>query len=160
MKVVLGTQHRENYGAHDWDGEGECPQYWKCKGGDTYVVHDVSIAQAMDERFWTFLREAIESDSDYFQEFVIGSDLVDDIDYDPSEWIEEWDSVIDLRLVDGVVHATREKSFDWRSDEFVGQVQTWKQVEGRQEDMLLEYVRADGSRISYKDWRAQQEAAA
>jgi len=26
----------ENYGAHDWDGEGECPQYWKFKGGEDY----------------------------------------------------------------------------------------------------------------------------
>ena len=37
MKLVIQTQFKENYGAHDWDGEGECPQYWKFKGGETYV---------------------------------------------------------------------------------------------------------------------------
>ena len=38
MYIVFQTQHRENYGAHDWDGKGECPQYWKFKGGDTYIA--------------------------------------------------------------------------------------------------------------------------
>ena len=38
MKLVIHTQFKENYGAHDWDGKGECPQYWKFKGGSTYVV--------------------------------------------------------------------------------------------------------------------------
>ena len=38
MIIVVETQYRENYGAHSWDGEGECPQYWKNKGGETYIV--------------------------------------------------------------------------------------------------------------------------
>ena len=25
MMLVIDTQYMENYGAHDWDGEGECP---------------------------------------------------------------------------------------------------------------------------------------
>ena len=39
-KIVLValTQSRENYGAHDWDGEGSCPDYWKNKGGNEFVV--------------------------------------------------------------------------------------------------------------------------
>ena len=45
MKVVIYTQFRENYGAHDWDGKGECPQYWKNKGGSCYVV-EASLNQA------------------------------------------------------------------------------------------------------------------
>ena len=36
MKLYIQTQYMENYGAHDWDGTGECPQYWKFKGGDDY----------------------------------------------------------------------------------------------------------------------------
>jgi hypothetical protein len=38
MKLVISTQVYENYGAHDWDGTGECPQYWKAKGGSDYVI--------------------------------------------------------------------------------------------------------------------------
>jgi hypothetical protein len=35
---MLITQYRENYGAHTWDGKGECPQYWKSKGGMEYFI--------------------------------------------------------------------------------------------------------------------------
>ena len=38
IRLVFQTQYLENYGAHCWDGEGECPQRWKPKGGSTYVV--------------------------------------------------------------------------------------------------------------------------
>ena len=51
MKAVIQTQFLENYGAHDWDGEGECPQRWKPKGGDTYII-DMTIRQNMDIEFW------------------------------------------------------------------------------------------------------------
>ena len=44
-KLVIQTQFKENYGAHDWDGKGECPQYWKFKGGDTYVVENLTSTQ-------------------------------------------------------------------------------------------------------------------
>lgn len=37
-ELLIITQCYENYGAHDWDGTGECPQYWKAKGGDEYLV--------------------------------------------------------------------------------------------------------------------------
>ena len=43
--LVIHTQYRENYGAHDWDGKGECPQYWKFKGGSTYFVTDLTTNQ-------------------------------------------------------------------------------------------------------------------
>ena len=36
MMLVIDTQYCENYGAHGWDGEGECPQHWKFKGGSHY----------------------------------------------------------------------------------------------------------------------------
>jgi hypothetical protein len=33
----------ENYGAHDWNGEGECPQRWKFKGGSEYKILGVPL---------------------------------------------------------------------------------------------------------------------
>ena len=63
MKLVIQTQFRENYGAHDWDGKGECPQYWKFKGGDTYIV-DVSLAEAQDKSFYASVAKCIEHKSD------------------------------------------------------------------------------------------------
>ena len=43
MMLVIRTQFMENYGAHDWDGTGECPQYWKMKGGSEYKVINVPL---------------------------------------------------------------------------------------------------------------------
>ena len=43
--LVIWTQYRENYGAHTWDGEGDCPQHWKNKGGSTYVFENVTPKQ-------------------------------------------------------------------------------------------------------------------
>ena len=38
-------QYAENYGAHDWDGEGQCPQYWKMKGsGEVLAMQNVTLA--------------------------------------------------------------------------------------------------------------------
>ena len=160
MKVVVQTQHRENYGAHDWNGEGECPQYWKCKGGSTYVVHGVTVAQAQSDEFWNTLWAAVEHSSESFQEFVIHSELVDECDYNVADHCAEWDSPIDLTLVDGAFRATRREDFSYVSDDgIVASEKTWTQVAGRQEDFLLEYIFQDGSRISYRDWVAQQEAA-
>ena len=41
--LVIRTQFMENYGAHDWDGTGECPQYWKMKGGSEYKITNVPL---------------------------------------------------------------------------------------------------------------------
>ena len=64
MKAIIQTQHMENYGAHDWDGEGECPQRWKPKGGSTYIV-DMTIRHNMDIEFWKHLMSHIEYSTDY-----------------------------------------------------------------------------------------------
>ena len=40
MKTTLQitAQYEENYGAHDWNGEGQCPQYWKNKGSQVFTL--------------------------------------------------------------------------------------------------------------------------
>jgi len=47
MKLVITTQVYENYGVHDWDGRGECPQYWKqleFDGSITYPARELELA--------------------------------------------------------------------------------------------------------------------
>lgn len=34
--VQVTCQYSENYGYHDWDGVGPCPQGWKFKGGSYF----------------------------------------------------------------------------------------------------------------------------
>lgn len=82
MRLILSTQYRENYGAHDWDGLGECPQYWKNKGGYEYVAAEMS-----DEAFNALSPEAVAKlfedaeakvnvSNDYVQEYVIDRSAV------------------------------------------------------------------------------------
>ena len=75
MKLLITTQTYENYGAHDWDGVGECPQYWKAKGGSDYVVKkfrgDATTAVMA-------LRGQIEQDNDSYRESIINWEIVAD----------------------------------------------------------------------------------
>ena len=75
-KLLITTQVYENYGAHDWDGVGECPQYWKAKGGNDYVVKNINLNKATETVM--ALRGKIEQDNYGFRETVIGWEVVTD----------------------------------------------------------------------------------
>lgn len=76
-KLLITTQVQENYGAHDWDGQGECPQYWKFKGGNEYVVKNFKDFGRMTEVVMA-LRGQVESDNEYFKEHIIDFEVVAD----------------------------------------------------------------------------------
>lgn len=140
MKLVILTQFRENYGAHDWDGKGECPQYWKFKGGDTYVV-DVTLEQAQSRQFYKDVEKCIEYSSDYSEEYIIGEELVDDIDFKESNFVDSWDSAIYcVKLSDRCELLCRQtaRKYDMASTPF-GE-RSWSQTpEGRGEMRLITF---------------------
>ena len=74
-KLLITTQVYENYGAHDWDGVGECPQYWKAKGGNDYVVKKFKDLNKVTETVMA-LRSQIEQDNQAFRETIIGWEIV------------------------------------------------------------------------------------
>jgi hypothetical protein len=78
MKLLITTQVYENYGAHDWDGKGSCPQYWKAKGGNDYVVKNFRGGEEAASVMVMAVRERIEERNDHFEETIIGWDLVED----------------------------------------------------------------------------------
>ena len=73
-KLLITTQVYENYGAHDWDGAGECPQYWKAKGGNDYVVKRINVNSVTETVM--ALRGQIEQDNEGFRETIIGWEVV------------------------------------------------------------------------------------
>ena len=79
MKLLITTQVYENYGAHDWDGVGECPSYWKAKGGNDYVVKKFKDFSAVSETVMA-LRGQIECDDRFYRETIIGWEIVGDKD--------------------------------------------------------------------------------
>jgi hypothetical protein len=91
MKLVIITQTRENYGAHDWDGVGTCPQYWKNKGGSEYIVDDIEHFVAIDDDFFAkniksivydYISPKISVTGNYFEENIINYSIEDN-DYIP-----------------------------------------------------------------------------
>ena len=78
MKLMISTQYMENYGAHDWDGTGECPQYWKFKGGNEYVVANYTLGQEGIGRTLDSVRGDIETDNQYCREYIVGTEIVED----------------------------------------------------------------------------------
>ena len=71
MIVVIDTQYMENYGAHDWDGTGQCPQYWKFKGGSAYKILNVPVGTELQTVVEAVTPE-IERDNDYCREYILG----------------------------------------------------------------------------------------
>lgn len=91
MKLVISTQTRENYGAHDWNGVGTVPQYWKNKGGSEYIVDDIEHFVAIDDDFFAkniksivydYIAQKIDQKSDYYEESIINYSIEDN-DYMP-----------------------------------------------------------------------------
>lgn len=80
MKIVISTQYMENYGAHDWDGEGQCPQYWKPKGGDTYIIENLTPEQVSDfeKNHLDKVYAMIQYSHNYAQEYVLGYEVSED----------------------------------------------------------------------------------
>ena len=74
-KLLITTQVYENYGAHDWDGVGQCPKYWKAKGGNDYVVKKFKDINKVTETVMA-LRGQIEQDNEGFRETIINFEVV------------------------------------------------------------------------------------
>ena len=75
MMLVIRTQLMENYGAHDWDGEGQCPQYWKMKGGSEYKVTNVPLNIDYQE---VVAMANVEKNNEYVREYILDWSIEDD----------------------------------------------------------------------------------
>lgn len=81
--LVIRTQFMENYGAHDWDGTGECPQYWKMKGGSEYKITDVPLNIDYQE---VVSMANVETDNIGCREYILDWSLESD---DYLSWFEK-----------------------------------------------------------------------
>lgn len=84
-KLIIDTQIAENYAAH----EGFTGEYrWKFKGGNTYVVDNITEAQqARIERDGIpTLERLLNEDGDSYREYVISTRIVADDAPECEEW--------------------------------------------------------------------------
>ena len=78
MKLLITTQVYENYGAHDWDGTGECPQYWKAKGGNDYVIRNFKGGSEQATAAVMSVWNQVECDTVAYRETILGWSIVAD----------------------------------------------------------------------------------
>ena len=151
IRIVFQTQYLENYGAHCWDGEGECPQRWKPKGGSTYVV-SCTPAQLADVEWYRAVQNGIAKRNDYEQEYIIYEQVVDAIDYVESDHVEFWEAPINVYVSIGGDLLMEQQVLNWEN-EVVG-IRRW--VQNAEEGMI-----GDGSYEKFDpvtvDWRQQKE---
>jgi hypothetical protein len=69
-KVIINCQYKENYGAHDWDGNGTCPQHWKMKGGFQFSVEiDVDLLMYDESNCVKVFKQMLEAESNDYEAF-------------------------------------------------------------------------------------------
>ena len=80
MKLHITCQYMENYGAHDWDGKGECPQYWKFKGGEDFFYPLGQFAPNAEhiEELIEYFRPQVEWDDVGSRQYIVGYGVVAD----------------------------------------------------------------------------------
>lgn len=98
MKVAITTQIRENYGS------AEKP-YWKCKGGEVYIVPDLTPAQVLKikEGGIPTLMGLLEVRNPMFEETVVDWSILDN----GAAVTEPWETPYELRWIGGRWVATR-----------------------------------------------------
>jgi len=160
MKLVIQTQYKENYGAHDWDGKGECPQYWKFKGGETYVFSNIkpSEVQRIIADGIPTLTSLIESADDYAEEYITDWSFEDDAEVVCEEWHTPWE----LDHVDGKWIASRSTDRDdhW-NNEVLKKIEYYYMVEGgSRESYSQKYELLNGEVVTYQQLADRQKEAA
>lgn len=84
MKLLITCQYMENYGAHDWDGKGECPQYWKFKGGEDFFLSldgfnpNHEFADKRLQMIVDSVRSQVEWDNPTSRQYIVGYEIVAD----------------------------------------------------------------------------------
>jgi hypothetical protein len=150
MKLAIYTQYAENYGAHDWDGEGECPQYWKMKGGSTFVVENLSVEQARNaiESDIPTLRGLIEYSNHGGRESVVDFSILDN----DVEVSEPWETVTRLAYVGGRWVATEVEEngeYGYMRREILRKNSSWVMLPGSERtEYKCEYELRDGKVVT------------
>jgi len=155
MKLVIHTQYRENYGSHDWDGKGECPQYWKFKGGSTYVVPNI-LGDSPD--ILNRVRPLIEYGNYGSEEYILDYEIVEN----NAKVCESWESVTQIFINEKTGDVVALKVIDnredgWMRSEILEKTESWTMMpESERKDYSASYLMRDGdicdSESDLKNW--------
>ena len=155
MKIVITTQFRENYGDSD-------KPYWKFKGGDTYVVPNLSVEQTLkvkDNGIPT-LTALIETRNEGFEEYVVDWSILDD----DATVCEPWETPFNLYWEQGrwVARRTVENGeYGYMRAEVASKTESYDMLMGGdRENYVAVYTMRNGDVVDSKDVEAYLTKAA
>ena len=156
MKLVIYTQIRENYAAHNgFTGEN----HWKCKGGETYIVPNLTaehVRKIKDKGIPT-LASLIEDLNESFEEYIIDYVILED----DAKAHEDYEAPYILKYLDGKWVSTRvQEGRDWGFHEsIVSCTKTYTMVAGgEKEDFKTLYTLVDGRTMDREEFISIQKA--
>jgi hypothetical protein len=142
MKLVIYTQVRENYG-------DETNPRWKYKGGETYVVRDISEAQRerIQRQGIPTLSALIEYSNPASEEYVRDYDIV----ADNVRECDPWESVIECSYSEGAWHASVEtlnNEYGYLRSDIGRKLAVYTMLpRGERGDYTVEYYDRQGARM-------------
>ena len=150
MKLVIQTQYKENYAAHNEDYvQGVSVDHWKFKGGSTYVVENITPAQARNIEMdgIPHLTALIEERNESFEEYILDHDIV----ADDATVCEEWETPYVLQYDVEIKRwrmsrTTINGDMGYMKSEIVSKAESWLVTgdENVREDYRAVYTMVDG----------------
>ena len=103
VSVLITTQYRENYAAHDENYKhGVDEPYWKFKGGSQYIIENVNLYDTEGPTFDEIIK-MVEPITTYSnegsEEYVISKELFDDTE-SLKLYLTEWESPTFIKITD------------------------------------------------------------
>ena len=144
QKLVIQTQYRENYAAHDQDYvHGVSEAHWKFKGGTTYVVpnfKDFDGASALVSR----LAKLITFSNSATEEYILTWNIVDHAE----KVCEDWEAPVQLHI-DGLnvtaLKVTKNDEFGYMRSEILEKTESWTmRPENERDNYKVEFLMNDG----------------
>lgn len=156
MKLVIQTQYRENYAAHNEDFvEGVSQDHWKFKGGSTYVVENITtaMAQKICDNGIPELTKLVSYSNPASEEYVLDWNLEDN----DAVVCEEWETPIVL-VFDRenqewtAIKVTNNGDMGYMRSEIKIKTEKWTMLpENDRADYSSSFLMEDGQILSYAD---------
>ena len=144
-KLVIQTQYKENYAAHNEDYvHGVSEAYWKFKGGSTYVLPNCGSDLDLADIEAT-VSPYITSSNEFVEEYIIDTYVTDST----TKVCEEWETVTEFRpMENGSVYfmkVTDNREYGYLRSEILQRIETWTGcVDTGRKNYSVEFLMEDG----------------
>jgi len=163
QKLVISTQYRENYAAHNEDyNHGVDQPHWKFKGGTTYVVpnfKDFNNVQDVVAKLTDLITYSNPGSEEYILDFEIveQSAKVCESWETPIQVSQDGDKFVALKVIDN-------REDGWMKSEILEKTEAWTMMpEGERKGYSDSFLMEDGDIVEgpagLKEWFNAKEAA-